>query len=124
MSYNLVRLHLLTGKEKYAEQAKKQLDFMSAEARQYPAGYAMFLLALSDALNPPEKITAVLKEQQDLTDLPCKVSLNTILHVVEGPTQEYSLQNDKTTFYICRSRSCQPPVNELPAASVWFEDNE
>ncbi len=38
----------------------------------------------------------------------------TTVRVLSNPTEEYPLKNDKTTFYICRGRACQPPVNELP----------
>ena len=46
MAYNLVRLHELTGKEKIGELAEKQMRFMAGEAKYYPAGYSMFLVAL------------------------------------------------------------------------------
>lgn len=113
MAYNLVQLNLLTGEVRYRELAERQLGFMSAEAEHYPAGYAMFLVALSDYLEMPEKITVVLKEKQMPPDLPCKISLDAVVRVLEQPTKEYPLQNDKTTYYVCRGRACQPPTNEL-----------
>lgn len=113
MAYNLVRLYLITGEEKFGELAECQLGFMSAEAEHYSAGYAMFLVALLDYLEPPEKITIVAKDKRDLVDLSCRISLNSVVYVVENPTKEYPLKNDKTTFYVCRGRTCQPPVNKL-----------
>lgn len=113
MAYNLVRLHLLKG-EAFAEKAKKQLDFMSDEAKHYPAGYAMFLMALSDYMDMPTKITVVLKNKAELAELPCKLPINSILHIFEEPTKEYPLKNDKTTFYVCKNHSCMPPINEFP----------
>ena len=113
MAYNLVQLSFLTDEEDLRELAKQQLAFLSAEAEQYPAGQAMFLVALLDDIDPPEKITVVVKEMQEIAALPCKVSLDAIVHVLKEPTEEYPLKNDKTTFYVCRGRTCQPPVNEL-----------
>ena len=113
MAYNLVQLYLLTGEERFGELAEKQLDFMSAEASHYPAGYAMFLMALSDYLDWPEKITIAVKDKQELETLPCRIPLNTIISVLESPTKEYPLKNDRTTFYVCKGRACQPPVNDL-----------
>lgn len=113
MAYNLVQLHYLTGEEAFRELAESQLKFMTAEAKDYPAAYAMFLVALSDYIEPPEKITVVMKDKQELTDLPCKISLDTVVCVLENPTKEYPLKNDKTTFYVCQGHACQPPVNEL-----------
>lgn len=113
MAYNLVKLYYITGEEHYRELTERQLGFMSKEAGRYPAGYAMFLTALSDYINPPEKITVVIKDRQELEGLSCKISLDSVVCVVEGETEEYKLKDDKTTFYVCKGRSCLPPVNEL-----------
>ena len=114
MAYNLVQLYLLTGEKQYEDRALRQLQFMSTEAEHYPAGYAMFLVALADFVDPPEKIVVVGKDGRVPQDLPCRVSLDTVVRVPENPTEEYPLKNDQTTFYICRGRACLPPVNELP----------
>ena len=113
MAYNLVRLSLLTGEKSFKELAEKQLRFMSAEAKQYPAGYAMFLMALSDYYDLPRKVTVVVKDKKDLASLPFKVPLDSIVCVLDHPTEEYPLKNDKTTFYVCEGHACRPPVNEL-----------
>ena len=113
MAYNLVQLYFLTGEDDFRKLAEHQLTFLSAEAEQYPAAQAMFLVALLDYIDPPEKITVVVKEKQEIADLPCRVSLDAIVRVLKEPTEEYPLKNNKTTFYVCRGRACQPPVNEL-----------
>ncbi len=113
MSYNLVQLYFLTGEERFGDLAEKQLRFMSGAASHYPAAYAMFLMALSDYVNPPEKITVVVKEKQELKKLSCQLPLDTIVRALESPTKDYPLKNDKTTFYVCRGHACQPPVNEV-----------
>ncbi len=113
MAYNLVRLYLLTGDKRFDEQAQKQLKFMSEEAKEYPAGHAMFLLALSDYLLPPEKVTIVAKTEKELDTLPCQIPLGGVVNAFVGENKEYPLKNDKTTFYICRGRTCYPPVNDL-----------
>lgn len=98
MAYNLVQLHFLTGEKIFDEFAERQLKFMSGEAEHYPMGYAMFLMALSDYVNPPEKIIAVVKESQELEKLPCRASLSSVVYDLQNPTKEYPLKNDKTTF--------------------------
>ena len=113
MAYNLVCLYLITDEKNYEDIAQKQLAFMSKEAERYPVGHSMFLIAMSDYMELPEKITVVLKDGQKLEGLSCKIPLGTVISVLEAPTEEYALKNDKTTFYICRGHSCQPPVNEL-----------
>ena len=56
MAYNFVKLFYLTGEMGFQKMAEKQLLFMEKEAGRYPAGYAMFLVALSDYLTPPEMV--------------------------------------------------------------------
>lgn len=113
MAYNLVQLDLLMDDKEFEDIAERQLQFMSGEAKHYPAGYAMFLIALSDYSDLPQEITVVLKNKKDLEELPFKVSLDSVVRVLEGPTEEYGLKNDKTTFYVCEGHTCKPPVNEL-----------
>lgn len=113
MAYNLVQLDLLTDDREFEDIVERQLQFVSSEAKHYPAGYAMFLVALSDYSELPREITVVLKDKEDLKELPFKVPLDSVVRVLEGPTEEYGLKNDKTTFYVCEGHTCKPPVNEL-----------
>ena len=113
MAYNLVQLFYLTGEDKYSEMAEKQLKFLAAESRDYPSGHAMFLIALLEYDNAPDKVTIVVKEKKDLEELRCRVPLDMVIHVLENPTKDYLLLNDKTTFYVCKEHSCRPPANEL-----------
>ncbi len=116
MAYNLVRLHWITGEENYEELAKQQLAFMEHEAKEYPTGYAMFLVALLDYVEVPDKVTVVLDGKdkwQELSKVPCQISLGTIINVMEEPTKEYVLKNEKTTYYVCKGQSCKAPVNAL-----------
>lgn len=113
MAYNLVRFYYITEKEEYQNYAEQQLDFLMKEAGDYPAGYAMFLIALSDYLDMPEKIIVVPKNEEDIKHIPCSISLDSVIRVVEDPTEEYPMKNQKTTYYVCKGRSCQPGQNEL-----------
>lgn len=113
MAYNLVRLYLITGDNKFEQLLNKQLLFMSGEAQHYPAGYAMFLLALSDFLYPPMKVTVVVKDREDLKPLPGKLPLEAVVYVLEEPTKEYPIKDDKTTYYVCKGRMCLPSGNDL-----------
>lgn len=113
MAWNLVRLSQLVSEERYGPLAERQLDFLAADARQYPAGYAMFLLALLDRRDPPPKVTVVLSGKSEAACLPLVLPPEAVV-ILREPGAEYSLKNGKTTFYVCRGHSCLPPVNELP----------
>lgn len=111
MADNFVRLHLLTGR--YQQQAERQLTFMSDAVRPYPTSGSFFLTALSDFLDPPEKVTVAVKNPEDLQDLPTRVPLGAAVVLLDTPSEEYPLRNNRTTYYICRNRTCLPPVNQL-----------
>lgn len=113
MAYNLTRISMITGEKKFADMAENQLRFMSAEAEHYPAGYAMFLTALMQYIESPVRATVVVNNKQELKNLSCGMPLNAVIEVMESPTAEYPLKNGKPTFYICRGRSCHPPVNSF-----------
>ena len=118
MAYNLVRLSLITGEKRLEDYARRQLQFMCVEAHRYPAGYAMFLMALSDQSFLPDNVTIITKTPEEIPEnLPCEVPLNAIC-IVEEPSEHYKLKNDKTSFYVCRGHQCLPPVNDL--AEVFF----
>lgn len=113
MAYNLVRLSFLTSDDKYRSMAERQLDFLAADASQYPPGYAMFLTALLEYTDPPMKVTVVPDEQTNRNDLRLTVPSDAVVTLLLQPTDEYPLKNGKTTFYVCRDHSCMLPVNDL-----------
>lgn len=113
MAYNLVQLEYLTEDEWLEKLTKRQLDFMASQAKDYPTGYAMFLLALSEYQDPAVKITVVTEDLRELKELPCKVPLSAYVRVLDGTKKEYPLKNDKTTYYVCKGRNCLPASNEL-----------
>ena len=113
MAYNLVRLFQLTDDNSLEDVLKKHMSFMSAEAAKYPMGYAFFLYALSDFEDEPQKIIAVIKDKEDLKNIPFKAPPGSLVKTLVCPKEGYSLKDGKTTFYICKGRICMPPVNEL-----------
>lgn len=113
MAWNLVELWHLTGDESYEAQAKRQLDFLSNDAKRYPIGYAMFLSAYLEFTDPPMKVTVVLAQDSDQERLPLKLPLEASVTLLPRPTHEYPLKDGKTTYYVCADHRCFPPVNDL-----------
>ncbi len=112
MTYDLVRLSFLTDEEKHRTEAKRQLDFLSQRAVQYPTSHAMFLSALLEHIKPPMKVTVVANEQTEKNSLPLALPPDTII-ILRKPTKDYPLKNGKTTYYVCKGHSCLPPTNDL-----------
>lgn len=113
MAYSLVRLNLRKPREKTEKILQKQLDYMCGEAEKYPAGYAMFLSALSDYLEPPPMITVVLGDKEDLKDLVFKVPADSAVRVLEEETDGYKLAGGRTTYYVCKDHVCQAGTNHI-----------
>ncbi len=113
MAFNLVRLAQIMDDEKHRNDAERQLDFLAAEAAQYPPGYAMFLSALLEHTEPPMKITVILDDQTDRKTLPLTLPWDAVVILLQNPTKDYPLKNEKTTYYVCRGHSCLPPTNDL-----------
>lgn len=111
MAYNLVKLSQITRDAKIEESAEKQIRFMSAAAADYPMGYSFFLLALSRFLNPPVSIVCV-RSSKDI--FPGKFPPNAAVKLIDGETEpQYPMINGRTTYYVCNSKSCLPPTNNL-----------
>ena len=108
MAYDLVRLYQLTEKEEYRECAEKQLDFMSAQAQDYPSGHCMFLLAKLLYEAPSLRVVITAKGSPDISKLPFLANVT-----VAQADNKYPLLNDRTTFYVCRGNTCLPPSNML-----------
>lgn len=113
MAYNFVRLSLLLSDNAYSDAAKRQLDFIAADAQRYPASHSMYLTALLEYNKPPVKVTVVLGESNDFHALPLSLPSDAAVLLLQNPTEEYPLKNGKTTYYVCRDRNCLPPTNDL-----------
>ena len=113
MTNCLIKLNSLMLDDKMEEILQKQLGYLCGEAKSYPSGYAMFLIALSDAIEPPPIVTVVVKDKTDLVHLPFELPLDVHVRVFYEQNTQYKMINDKTTYYVCRNHNCQPPVNEL-----------
>ena len=111
MAYNLVRLCQLTQKSYYKELAEKQLSFMAANARNYPAGYSMYLIAQMLYDNPPAHITVVPGNNYSLDKITEKLPFLADIQVVQNGNG-YLLLNNRTTYYVCKDHACLPPSNE------------
>lgn len=112
MAYNFVRLYQLTENEEYRKLAEKQLEFLFAQAQDYPAGHSMFLLAKLLHENPPEHIVIAVKYDCVLREIQKQLPFLANAVVVRNSI-EYPLKNDKTTYYVCKNHACLPPTNEF-----------
>lgn len=112
MAYVLVKVSNLLQEKTFQEEAKKQVLFLSEHCGAYPAGSCFFLIALMQYLDPPEHVVCVTARPEEVRDLPLQLCPGTDL-IVCAPTAERPLLQEKTTFYLCKGRTCFPPTNDL-----------
>lgn len=118
MAYCLVRLSRLTEDVCWQQAARKQLAYLSGQAREYPTGCSVFLIALLLWENPPEKITVVLppetaRKDGQIQELLCSLPLHADIRILNDGTDGYKVINGRTTFYVCKGHTCLPPKNDL-----------
>ncbi len=112
MAYNFVRLYQLTNKDKYSKLLEEQIDYLSAQAQDYPSGHSMFLLAKMIHENPPVSIKIVPAHNSDLLETRNKLPFLSNISIV-SESKEYPLVNNRTTYYVCNGNACLPPTNML-----------
>ncbi len=117
MTRALLALQALRPSEAREETLEKQLAWQSGRAALDPPGHTAFLSALSDRLDPPALVTAAPADPGDLRELPFLLPPEVLLRVAE-PTGEYPLLEGKTAYYVCRGKTCLPPVTDLRAAGA------
>ncbi len=104
-------LYRISHEEKYRELAEKQIAFLSEQAADSPFAHSLFLLSKLLHENPPEHITIVMDEINDLSEI--RTNLPFLVNItVVSESEKYSLLNNKTTYYVCKNHLCLPPSNE------------
>ena len=116
MCYNLLKLTALNNDEKLLEISEQQMGFMAGHAEQYPGGFCFYLLSVITHMYPLKKIVCVLSDKSDIELIKAEKRDNINLIIFESPTEEYALQDGKTTFYVCDNHTCYPPTNSIKEA--------
>lgn len=111
MTYNLIKLFAFTNDVQLEKTLESHIKYMSSATADYYTGNSFYLLSLLMYTHPQKSIVCVLNNKADKEKL--KFPLNSNVKVLDNPTGDYKLINDKTTFYVCENYSCKPPTNEL-----------
>jgi uncharacterized protein YyaL (SSP411 family) len=127
-AYNFVRLSKLTGRTDLADALYKQLQFINREAKQYPAGFTMYLMALIAQLQPSKELICVIKNSEAIENIKkllnekFSINISTLVKTEQNSeklssiaefTKDYTIKNDMDTFYICQNYLCKQPFNNI-----------
>ncbi len=121
-------LSSLTGKIHWKETAYQQLQFLSGNIADYPAGHTASLIAMIPSLYPsyqlvcvaehdsisPEILTAFHDIPFSEMDILIKTRENEeLLSTICPFTKDYPIETGKTAFYLCKNQTCTAPVYSL-----------
>lgn len=127
-AYNLIRLARITGKSLFEEISKDVLDYIAGSIISEEINHSFFLIASSFALNETKELICVIKDESEkekikdtLSDMQA-FNLTLIIKNEENSseleelipyTKDYTLKDNKATYYLCEGNSCFPPTNNL-----------
>ncbi|MBU3102517.1 thioredoxin domain-containing protein [Clostridium gasigenes] len=127
-SFNLVKLYKLTADKNLEEYAFKQLTAFYGTVKEMPIGYSFYVIALMEMLYPSKELVVVANDNSELEDLKITLknkftpNLTIVVKTKENEkelenlipfTKNYTMKNDKTTYYLCTNGSCNTPSNNL-----------
>ncbi|EKQ56747.1 MAG: thioredoxin domain containing protein [Clostridium sp. Maddingley MBC34-26] len=127
-AYNLIKLARITGDSNLEEMAGKQLNFICGSILREEINHSFFLLAASFALSESKELVCLIKDKseeekiKDLLSEKAIFNLTTIIKTNENKDEieklipfvkEYDFINDKSTYYLCKGKSCLAPVNDI-----------
>ena len=127
-SFNLVKLYKLTGDKNLEEYAFKQLTAFYGTVKEMPIGYSFYIMALMEMLYPSKELVVVANDNSELEDLKIILknkftpNLTIVVKTKENEkelenlvpfTKNYTIKNDKPTYYLCTDGSCNTPSNNL-----------
>lgn len=127
-AYNLIRLARITGDSYLEEMAEKQLNFICGAIFSEEINHSFFLMAASYALDEGRELVCIIKDKSDeeqikdlLSEIP-NFNLTTIIKSSDNKEEieklipfikEYDYVNGKSTYYLCKGKSCLAPVNDI-----------
>ncbi len=129
MALNLLRVHKITGKEKYQAAAENLFSAFSGFLEKSPQGAEVLLQALDFTLAPAKEIVVVGEPEKKNTDnllreinqrfLPAKVLLfrpgndeNYEIIKLAPFLKNHKLVNGQAAVYVCENQTCEKPETE------------
>jgi uncharacterized protein YyaL (SSP411 family) len=130
MALNLLRVHKITGQEKYLHSAENLFSAFSGFLQKSPQGAEVLLHALDFSLAPAKEIVIIgditskktlqLIKAVNQEFMPAKVLLfrptnteNPKITKLSPFLTNHNLVNGKPAVYICQDQTCQKPETEL-----------
>lgn len=127
-TYVLSKLTSFTGNISLSEIAEKQMDFIMKQIADYPSSHSFSMMAIMLRHYQTKELICVaqndsqLKELQELSAKNFFPNITIIgktmdnegqLKVVAEYTADYSMKEDKATYYLCENHTCKAPTTDI-----------
>ncbi len=127
-AYSLYKIARLTAEQKWEERARRQLAFLAASVKDYPAAHCFGLMAAQLELYPSKEVICAVPSVKDVDAVRKALSPiflpNTVLLVKTKDSEEcinkiapfakaYLVMENKTNFYICENKACALPITDI-----------
>jgi uncharacterized protein YyaL (SSP411 family) len=128
----LLRLAILTNKERYRELAEAVLSEVAESVRRYPSGFGYALSAMDFLFSSPKEVALLGKNPEEIKPLlaevwrkylPNKVVAHASSDDAEAIAAVPLLENrplldGRATAYVCQNYTCRQPVNTIEALAA------
>lgn len=127
-AYVLIKLASLTADVVIIETAEKQMEFIMNQIADYPSSHAFSMMAVMLNSYQTKELIGVaqtdshLKELYDVTSRNFLPDITIIgktadneskLKAIVPYTADYSMKDDKVTYYFCENHSCMTPTTDI-----------
>lgn len=125
---NMLRLSILTGDQKFEEYANRIFDAFSGDLTESPSSYTFMMYALvykrSDVTKLVVKADKICDTKEILSVVPAnaEVVIYTDKETIPAYSDNYQMQNNAVTAFLCKGHMCYPPVTSAGELSRQLAD--
>ena len=128
----LLRLAILTNKERYRELAEAVLSEVAESVRRYPSGFGYALSAMDFLFSSPKEVALLGKNPEEIKPLLAEVwrkylANKVVAHASSDDAEAIAalpllenrpLLDGRATAYVCQNYTCRQPVNTIEALAA------
>ncbi len=127
MAINLHTLSIYFDDAKYKEISEVLLSSVITEMEQYGAGYSNWAILLLQKVRPQTEVVIVGKDVNEKLKALYKHTPPNVIFALSNKSSELEIfknrfENDKTTIFICKNKSCLLPTEDINEALKLIEE--
>jgi uncharacterized protein YyaL (SSP411 family) len=127
-AYVLLKLAGLTADITISETAEKQIEFIMKQTADYPGGHTFSMIAVMLRHYATKELICVAQKDSQLKELEELMAANFFPNItiigktldnekelknIAGFTADYSMKDDRPTYYLCENYACMAPTTDI-----------